>query len=124
MVIVYSLLAVVGAAGTWWFNIRSAREEQDYLAGWFANPASSSAAVDVIVVAVVVCLFIVVEARRLGMTRWVWLLVPLTFAIAVAFTFPAFLALRERALAGRPRPSGPGAASDGSTPDEVGRVTA
>ena len=95
MVLVYALLAAVGAAGTWFFNLRSIGAGDDYLAGWFANPASSSAAVDVIVVAVVLCVFVVVETRRLGMSRWAWLLLPLTIAVAVAFTFPAFLAWRE-----------------------------
>ena len=98
MLVVYSLLALVGLVGTWWFNVLSFGGEQGYLQGWFANPASSSAAVDVIVVAVVVCLFVAVEARRLGMPRVTWLLLPLTFAVAVAFTFPVFLALRERHL--------------------------
>lgn len=98
MVFVYALLALVGAAGTWFFNLRSIGAREDYLAGWFASPASSSAAVDVIVVAVVVCVFMVVEVRRLGISRWAWLLLPLTFAVAVAFSFPAFLALRERHL--------------------------
>ena len=89
---------------------------EDYLAGWFASAASSSAAVDVVVVAVVACLFMVVEGRRLGMSRWVWLLVPLSLAVAIAFTFPLFLAWREQHLRrgtaprGRPRPVGPGQA--------------
>lgn len=95
MVIVYSLLALVGLVGTWWFNLVSIGRGEDYLGGWFATPASSSAAVDVVVVAVVVCVFVVLEARRLGMSRWAWVLVPLTFAVAVAFSFPAFLAWRE-----------------------------
>ncbi len=95
MVIVYSLLALVGLVGTWWFNLVSIGRGEDYLGEWFATPASSSAAVDVIVVAVVVCVFVVLEARRLGMSRWAWVLVPLTFTVAVAFTFPAFLAWRQ-----------------------------
>lgn len=95
MVVVYALLALVGVGGTWWFNLQSMQTEQGYLEGWFANPASSSAAVDVVVVAVVVCLFVVAESRRLAMSRWTWLLLPLTFAVAVAFTFPVFLAWRE-----------------------------
>lgn len=93
MVVVYLVLAVVGGAGTWWFNVQPM--DQPYLSGWFANPASSSAAVDVIVVALVVYVFLVVESRRLGMNRATWVLLPMTFAIAVAFTFPLFLALRE-----------------------------
>lgn len=95
MVVVHALLALVGVGGTWWFNLQSMQSEQGYLEGWFANPASSSAAVDVIVVAVVVCLFVVAESRRLGMSRWTWLLLPLTSTVAVAFTFPVFLAWRQ-----------------------------
>jgi len=98
----YLLLASVGLVGTWYFNLRFGTEGggQTYLQGWFANAASSSAAVDVIVTAVAACAFYLVEGRRLGMRR-VWLLVPLTFLLALAFTFPLFLALRERALARR-----------------------
>jgi hypothetical protein len=52
----------------------------------------------VLVVAVAACVFFVVEGRRLGM-RHTWVLIPLTFVIALAFTFPLFLAWRERTLA-------------------------
>lgn len=92
MVIVYAVLALIGAVGTWFFNIASFRAGEDYLAGWFANSASSSAAVDVIVVAAVACYFMVVEARRLRMNLGVTgLLVALSFLVAIAFAFPAFL---------------------------------
>jgi hypothetical protein len=88
----YLVLAVAGAAGTWYYNLQ--HTGGSYLGAWFANPASSSAAVDVIVTAVVACLFYVREGWRLG---WLWpvALVPLTFAVALAFTFPLFLAVRE-----------------------------
>ena len=56
-------------------------------------------------------MFYVVEGRRLGMRR-AWVLVPLTFLLALAFTFPLFLALRERALARREPQGG---ASDAGT---------
>lgn len=96
MVVVYAALALLGGVGTWWFNIASMQAGEDYLAGWFASSASSSAAVDVIVVAIVGCLFMVLEARRQGMNIWVAVaLVPLSFAVAIAFTFPLFLAWRE-----------------------------
>jgi hypothetical protein len=97
----YLLLAVAGAVGTWYYNLQYTGG--DYLGAWFANPASSSAAVDVIVTAVVACLFYVREGRRLG---WWWTvaLVPLTFLVALAFTFPLFLAVRELRLA-TPRPA-------------------
>ena len=97
-VTIYLLLAVCGLIGTWYFNLRfHARDGQGYLDAWFANAASSSAAMDVIITAVAACVFYVVEGRRLGL-RWTWLLVPATFLLALAFTFPLFLALRERAL--------------------------
>lgn len=94
----YLVLAVIGGAGTWFFNLRSMAAGEDYVAGWFASAASSSAAVDVIVVAFVACMFMVLEGRRLGMSRAVWLLVPLSFVVAIAFTFPLFLAWREHHL--------------------------
>lgn len=98
MIIFYLLIAVCGLVGTWYFNIVSMTAGENYLEGWFASAASSSAAVDVVVVAVAACVFFVVEGRRLGM-RHTWVLIPLTFVIALAFTFPLFLAWRERTLA-------------------------
>lgn len=100
LAVIWFALAVVGLVGTWAFNIAFFADAGGlgYLEGWFANAASSSAAVDVIVVAVAACVFILAEGARLGWARWVWVLVPLSFAIAVAFTFPLFLGLREIAL--------------------------
>lgn len=90
----YAALAVVGLVGTWYFNLTY--RGGDYLADWFANAASSSAAVDILVVFVVCVVFFVRESRRLGWRPWV----PVVFAVlsllvAVAFAFPLFLALRE-----------------------------
>lgn len=96
MVLAYALLALLGGVGTWFFNIASMRAGEDYLGGWFANSASSSAAVDIIVVALAACIFIVVEARRQQMNMVLAIaLVPLSFLIAIAFTFPLFLAWRQ-----------------------------
>ena len=95
MVVVYAVLSLAGAAGTWFFNLRSIGAGESYLRDWFATAASSSAAV---VVALVACLFMAVELRRLAMPAATWALLPLTFAVAVAFSLPAFLALRERHL--------------------------
>ncbi|MCH1881875.1 DUF2834 domain-containing protein [Agrococcus sp. ARC_14] len=98
--IIWFALAGVGLVGTWWFNIAffGSGPEFGYLEGWFANAASSSAAVDIIVVAVAASVFMLVEGARLGWARWAWVLVVLSFAVAVAFTFPLFLGLRELAL--------------------------
>lgn len=99
LAIVFFVLSAVGLVGTWAFNIRFFAEGgSDYLGGWFANSAGSSAAVDLLVMAAAASVLMVVEGVRLGWARWVWVLVPLSFAIAVAFTFPLFLGLRELAL--------------------------
>ncbi|GAA4907955.1 uncharacterized protein DUF2834 [Actinomycetospora succinea] len=100
LVAVYAALSVIGLIGTWYFNLAFfAAGGGDYVGGWFANAASSSAAVDIIVMAVAACIVMVVEGRRLGFRPVVTvLLVVLSFVLAVAFTFPLFLALRERRL--------------------------
>lgn len=94
MIALYLALAAAGLIGTWYFNVTSFVNDEDYLAAWFASAASSSAAVDVLLVAVAACVFFVAEGRRLGM-RHTWVLIPLTFVIALAFTFPLFVAWRE-----------------------------
>ena len=93
----YFALAIVGGVGTWYYNL--IYSGGDYLGDWFANAASSSAAVDIIVVLVVAGVFYVREGRRLG---WrlplVLLFIPLSALVAVAFAFPLFLGLRELQL--------------------------
>lgn len=94
----YFTLAVVGLVGTWYYNLLYTG--QDYLGDWFANPASSSAAVDIIVIVGVASVVFLLEGRRLGWPLPLLLLfIPLSIAVAVAFTLPLFLGLRELALA-------------------------
>jgi hypothetical protein len=74
-------------------------EARDYFADLFGSgPAVSSIGVDLLVVAVAGVVFIVAESRRLGMKR-AWLYIVLSLVTAFAFTFPLFLAMRERRLA-------------------------
>ena len=103
--IVLMLLAIGGLIGTWYFNIRFAGGPSDltYVEAWFVNPASSSAAVDVIVTALAANVFFVREGLRLGWSKWSWTFIPLTYLIALAFAFPLFLGLRELRLV-RPTP--------------------
>ena len=105
--LVYGLLSAVGLVGTWYFNLTYAGEAS-YLAAWFANAASSSAAVDLLVAFTAGSIFMVVEGRRLGM-RLPWLYVVFGAVLAFAFTFPLFLLVRERTLhragAGHPVPA-------------------
>ena len=96
----YFFLAVVGGVGTWYYNLRYSGG--NYLGDWFANAASSSAAIDIIVVLFVASVFYVREGRRLG---WplplVLAFIPLSVVVAVAFAFPLFLGLRELSSARR-----------------------
>ena len=103
LVAAYLVLSIAGLLGTWWFNLSFITGGGgDYLGGWFANAASSSAAVDIIVMAAAASIAMVVEGRRLGWrTIGLVLLVLLSFVLAVSFTFPLFLALRERTLTSR-----------------------
>ena len=59
--------------------------------------ASLALGAALLVVAVAGCVLIVVEARRLGMRR-AWLYIVLSGVTAFAFTFPLFLAMRQRRL--------------------------
>ena len=101
------VLAVVGLVGTWIHNLAFFGEPganaSGYLEGWFANAASSSATVDLLVVASAASIVILVEGARLGWARWAWVLVVLGGLVAIAFAFPLFLALRELALDRRQR---------------------
>lgn len=100
LVVTYVVLAVAGLVGTWYFNLQFFAQDggSSYLEAWFANSASSSAAVDLIVMATVASILLAVEAWRLRL-RWLWVLIPLSFLVAVAFTFPLFLAVREVRMA-------------------------
>lgn len=105
----YLAAALVGLVGTWTFNIAAFDMGGGYLQGWFANPAASSAATDLLVVGAVAGVFMVVEGRRLGM-RHLWLYLVGTPLVALAMTFPLFLWQRERTLrarSARPLPVAP-----------------
>ena len=109
LVAVYAVSAVAGLGGTWFYNLRARTLPGGfpggYLRGWFANPASSSAAVDLLGVFGVSGIFMVVEGRRVGM-KAPWIYPLLALPSALAFTFPLFLLVRERHL--HPRVASPG----------------
>lgn len=102
-VVAFAMLAVAGAACTWYFNIRFAVEAggvfslADFIRQGFANPAAASLTSDVAIAAVAFLLWLPFEARRLAMRRW-WLYALLTVTVAFAFAFPLFLLMRERRL--------------------------
>lgn len=101
--LLFGLLALAGAAVTWYFNIRfmldagGAFSLAAFIKDGFANPAAASLASDVSIGAVAFLLWLPFEARRLGMRRW-WVYGVLTLGVAFAFAFPLFLLMRERRL--------------------------
>jgi hypothetical protein len=96
LAVVYLCLAVAGLTGTWIFNALAILQLRDFLGDLVSSgPAVSSITVDLLVVAVAGSVFVIVEARRLGM-RFGWLYVVGAAITALAFTFPLFLAMRER----------------------------
>ncbi|GAA4357498.1 DUF2834 domain-containing protein [Microbacterium rhizosphaerae] len=92
----YLGLAIAGLIGTWYFNVLAIIQVRDYLRDLATSgPAVSSFGIDLLVVAVAGSIFIIVEARRLGM-RFGWLYVVGAALTAFAFTFPLFLAMRQQ----------------------------
>jgi hypothetical protein len=108
LAIAYLVLAIAGLVGTFILNAWTVVEGRNYFGDIFGSgPAVSSIGVDLLVVAIAGAVFIVVEARRLGMKR-AWLYIALSLVTAFAFTFPLFLAMRERRLAAEQTAAGAG----------------
>lgn len=98
LALVYLGLAITGLVGTWWFNALAIIQLRDFIGDLTSSgPAVSSITVDLLVVAVAGSVFLIVEARRLGM-RFGWLYVAASGITAFAFTFPLFLAMRQRRM--------------------------
>ena len=102
---IYALIAVLALAGTWTHNAA-------YLhLGWLGanvefwretlvNPASASITVDIFFFALAANLWMILEARRIGL-KWVWAYVLAGALVAVSVAFPLFMLQRERVLASR-----------------------
>lgn len=82
----------------WVFNGIAVMNGEDYGAAWTGSAVDMVLTTDLSIVAIASVVFMITESRRLGMKR-VWLYILLSGFTAMAFTFPLFLAMRERALA-------------------------
>jgi uncharacterized membrane protein HdeD (DUF308 family) len=101
LAIIYLVLSLVGLVGTFAFNALAVVQMRDFFGDWAnSGPAVSSLTVDLAIAAVAGSILIIVEAKRVGMKRG-WLYVLLSGVTAFAFTFPLFLAMRERTLESR-----------------------
>jgi Terpene cyclase DEP1 len=103
LAVAFLVLSILGLVGTWTFNVLAVVQMADFLGDLVSSgPAVSSITVDLLVVAIAGSIFLLIEGRRVGM-RHAWLYVVLSGLTAFAFTFPLFLAMRERKLTARAR---------------------
>ena len=94
----FLILSIIGLITAWIFNGIATVTGQDYLHAWFGSAVDWVLSVDLLIVAIAGSALLIFEAQRLGMKR-VWLYILLSGITAFAFTFPLFLAMRERKLA-------------------------
>ena len=102
---VYAILALISLVGTWSQNIAFMREAGEasamgFVRACFANHASSSITIDILLFSLAAFVFMGVESRRHGI-RHVWVYMVLSLLIAVSVMFPLFLIARERRLRAR-----------------------
>ena len=102
----FLILSIVGLVTAWIFNGIASVTGQNYLDAWFGSAVDWVLSLDILIVAVAGSAFMIFEARRLGMRR-VWLYIVLSGITAFAFTFPLFLAMRERRLGSIENPTAP-----------------
>jgi len=94
----FLILSLAGLVTAWVFNGIATLNQADYLEAWFGSPVDWVLSLDLLIVALAESAFMIFEGRRLGM-RFLWLYIVLSGVTAFAFTFPLFLAMRERMLA-------------------------
>jgi len=94
----FFILSIIGLITAWVFNGIASVTGQNYLDAWFGSAVDWVLSLDILLVAIAGSAFMFFEARQLGMKR-VWLYIVLSGVTAFAFTFPLFLAMREKKLA-------------------------
>jgi hypothetical protein len=96
--IFFLVTSIVGLITAWIFNGIASVTGQNYLDAWFGSAVDWVLSLDILIVAIAGSALMIFEAQKLGMKR-VWLYIVLSGVTAFAFTFPLFLAMRERTLA-------------------------
>jgi hypothetical protein len=99
----YAAIAVLALFATWSQNLAFFAQAEGagaggFLAATYANPASASITIDLLLLMVPLLAWMVIEGRRLGV-RFVWLYFVFGCLVAISVTFPLFLIARERRLA-------------------------
>jgi hypothetical protein len=94
----YALVALLAFVGTLSQNLQIHDGFTGFLQGAKQTPAARSLAIDISLFLEAAAVFMVIEARRLGV-RLVWLYLLGGFLIAISVTFPLFMIAREMRLA-------------------------
>ncbi len=107
LMLMYLLLAILGAVLTWYFNLSYMLTSPEMPTGvalvaeFFrqgtATPLAASLTYDLLVGATCGSIFMFVEGKRLKM-KYIWVFLVLAILVAFAFAFPLFLFFRERKL--------------------------
>lgn len=103
LILAYALISIAALFATWSQNLAYFGGDggsQAFSTFWQetkVNPASRSITVDIGFFLLAAAIFMVLEARRLGV-RFVWLYILGGFLIAISVTFPLFMIAREYRL--------------------------
>lgn len=96
--VIYLVLSIAGAVGTWFFNLQMAELSTFFTQVW-DTPLTSSLGVDLLVVVLAFYVLMATEGRRLRMSPLLLVLLGvLAWLVAIACALPLFLFFRERAL--------------------------
>jgi hypothetical protein len=100
---VYGILAAIALVATWFNNIAFLQTENSgglagFIQAGYANYASTSLTNDLLLAAAVAFVFMVAEARRVGIPH-VWIYLVLSIVIAFSVALPLFLIARQIELA-------------------------
>lgn len=98
----YLALSIIGICYTWYYNIQwfQTAENPSFLQFFVdaqVNFAGKSFGADLMVVSITFFVFMISESIKHKIKYW-WILIPLTFGIALAFTFPMFLYMRANKI--------------------------
>jgi hypothetical protein len=94
--VIYGAIAAAALIATWCPNLAYTSDQfmSDFMNDLKITPASRSYTGDLLLLALAAVVFMVIEARKLGI-KFVWLYVVGGFATAMGFRFPLFLIARE-----------------------------
>ncbi|MCV7110069.1 DUF2834 domain-containing protein [Mycolicibacterium setense] len=105
----YAVIALVAFVATWWNNIGFFTTEStsliDFVRSGYVNYGASSLTNDLLLMGLAAFVFMIVEARRIGIPK-VWIYLVLSGVIAVSVAFPLYLIRRQFVLAERRDGSG------------------